>query len=42
MRVLLSGGCKTESIINTIKSKFDSSGDDLFHGNYINNINDIY
>ena len=42
MRVLLSGGCKTESIINTIKSKFDSSGDDLFHVNYINNINDIY
>ena len=42
MRVLLSGGCKTESIINTIKSKFDSSGDELFHVNYINNINDIY
>lgn len=42
MRVLLSGGCKTETIINTIKSKFDSSGDDLFHVNYINNINEIY
>lgn len=42
MKVLLSGGVKTQNIVNAIGKKFESSGDEFRVVEYIENINDIY
>ena len=42
MRVLLSGGIKTNNIIVSIEKKFESSGDDLFVVEYIEDIDKIF
>lgn len=42
MRVLLSGGVKTSNIITSIEKKFESSGDDLFVIEYIEDIDAIF
>lgn len=42
MRVLLSAGFKTQNIITSIEKKFESSGDDLFIVEYIEDIDKIF
>lgn len=42
MKVLLSGGVKTQNIVNAIGKKFESSGDEFRVVEYIEHINDIY
>lgn len=42
MRVLLSGGNKTDNILAAISKKFQSSGDDFIVVNFIDDVNDLF
>lgn len=42
MRVLLSGGFKTQNIVKSIAQKFKASGDDFVVVEYIDNINEMF
>ena len=42
MKVLLSGGLKTENIVQALEKKFASSGDEFIVERYIEDINSIY
>lgn len=42
MRVLLSGGNKTDNILAGVSKKFQSSGDDFIVVNFIDDVNDLF